>query len=241
MGTQSNNKALYALCTNDDHSKIKIGKISGTVNDLMNQYSIRYNSQGYKLLRYWNGSEYYAIENTVHIHPILSPYRIRNNVNNVTGRLTEWFVTTLEIIDIVVSTTVTEYRNKIPIREPIFLSLQTPKIVNLQYNQPLNLEYNQPVNSFPYENFISQACVIGSDKYINSARMYEFYQVYCNNNGDSNKTFVNKMIKRFTRRRKGQGGPWCYIGIDIDINKLQNIIQRNPINLSLNSGTIKDR
>lgn len=54
--------------------------------------------------------------------------------------------------------------------------------------------------------------------------MHEYYQIYYNNRGDSNKIFVNKMTKKFTRRRRGHESAYCYIGIDIDIAKLQNII-----------------
>lgn len=67
----SNDVALYVLCYNDTSSSIKIGKVSGGVLALMNQYSTRYYSQGYKLLRYWQGREYYAIETMLHNHQFL--------------------------------------------------------------------------------------------------------------------------------------------------------------------------
>jgi P4 family phage/plasmid primase-like protien len=79
--------------------------------------------------------------------------------------------------------------------------------------------------SFPYSDFISEVCILDPGRYINSARMHEFYQAYCNGRGDSNKTFVNKMTKKFTRQRRGHDSGYCYIGIDIDISRLQNIIR----------------
>lgn len=99
--------ALYALCSSNDTHSIKIGKISGNVLTLMNQYSTRYCHQGYKLLRFWSGRDYYSIESLVHNHRLLVPQRLRNDT---TGRLTEWFATTLKIIDTVVYSLVTEHR-----------------------------------------------------------------------------------------------------------------------------------
>ena len=69
--------ALYALSSNEDPSLIKIGKITGSASSLINQYSTRYHPQGYQILRYWHGREYYAIENNVHNHPRLAPVRFR--------------------------------------------------------------------------------------------------------------------------------------------------------------------
>lgn len=157
MEIQSNNQGLYALCMNDDQTKIKIGKISGTINDLMNQYSTRYNSQGYKLLRYWNGAEFYVIETKVHTHPILMQCRI---YNSITGRLTEWFATTLEIIDEVVSTTIAEHRNTLTKAKNIqYITLTITKssqdfsndIVTNKINESIPNEIHKSLESIPDE------------------------------------------------------------------------------------------
>lgn len=101
------NVGLYAICSNDDMSLIKIGRITGSIGSLLSQYSTRYHPQGYQILRYWHGSEYYNIEHKVHNHPKLSPARIRNDK---TARLTEWFRIPLNIIDDVVHEVVNLHR-----------------------------------------------------------------------------------------------------------------------------------
>lgn len=89
--------------------------------------------------------------------------------------------------------------------------------------------------AFPYSDFVSNVCIVHHDRFINSARMHEYYQLYYNNRGDSAKTFVGKMTKKFTRRRRGHGGEYCYIGIDIDLLKLQTCMRhRQCFNLTLN-------
>lgn len=94
---------MYALRNGDDFTQIETGKISGKASDITKQYSTRYNSQGYKLFRYWSGEDYYGIENKVYNHPMLVKFRMRNSETN---RLTEWFRATLEIIDIVIFTVI---------------------------------------------------------------------------------------------------------------------------------------
>ena len=59
--------------------------------------------------------------------------------------------------------------------------------------------------------------------------------IYTNNYSCSIKTFVGRMTKRFDRSRKGAGRIFCYIGIDVDIKKLQDfIINRKAFYLTLN-------
>ena len=65
--------------------------------------------------------------------------------------------------------------------------------------------------------------------------MHEYYSAYYNGKCDSSKVFVGRMTKRFERKRKGVDRLFCYIGIDVDISKLQNVIRsRKTFYLSLN-------
>lgn len=234
---ENNNIGLYALCANDDHSIIKIGKITGNITGLMNQYSTRYHSQGFKLLRYWNGREYYVIEQEVINHNILAPSRI---CNETTGKSTEWFRTTLNIIDNVVFIVISGRRNNIRasltlniITDPV--TKNTDESVVKRANdpqQPISLNIIiEPRKSEVvdmYEKFISDVCVLGDDKYISSAKMYEYYKIYCGLASDSNKAFVKKMQTKFMRKRKGAGGPFCYLGIGVDVEKFNaTITSRN--------------
>ena len=89
--------------------------------------------------------------------------------------------------------------------------------------------------SFVYSDFVSEVCVLGADKYINSSLMHEYYSAYYNGKCDGNTKFVGRMTKRFDRRRRGAGGPYCYIGIDVDVKKLQDVIvNRKTFHLTLN-------
>ena len=91
---------LYALCLNDDLSKIKIGHIRTSEHKVLHQFGTRHHHQGYRLLRYWPGEQYYNMEHTVHHHKLLASNRI---VCQGTGYITEWFDTTLDVIDAVVA------------------------------------------------------------------------------------------------------------------------------------------
>lgn len=102
------NVALYALSSTENLSLIKIGRITGSINTILSQYSSRYNPQGYQIFRYWFGLEYYSNEHAIQNHPKLLPSRI---TNNKTGKLTEWFATTLDVIDDVVYEVITNCRN----------------------------------------------------------------------------------------------------------------------------------
>lgn len=90
--------------------------------------------------------------------------------------------------------------------------------------------------SFAYSDFISEVCVLGGPEvFINSARMYEYYSAYYNGKCDSSKVFVGRMTKRFNRQRKGTGGEFSYIGVDVDVKKLQDVIaRRRTFHLTLN-------
>ena len=101
------NQALYAICQADNPSRIKIGKVSATATSLMGQYSTRYNPQGYTLLRYWSGTDYYNIETDVHEHPLLVQKRV---CNSMSGYPTEWFEIDIETIDKVVSVVIEAHR-----------------------------------------------------------------------------------------------------------------------------------
>jgi len=104
--TENDIRALYALCRTDVPSEIKIGKTSQTVSQLMGtSYCTRYNPQGFTLLRYWEGNNFYSSEKIVHHHSLLRDFRIRHMRTN---RLTEWFTTKIENVDTVVNNLATD-------------------------------------------------------------------------------------------------------------------------------------
>lgn len=211
------NKALYALCVNDNLEKIKIGKISGNLTTLSNQYSTRYNPDGYKILRYWSGSNYYSIENKVHTSALLAPCRIRNKK---TGRLTEWFSTTLDVIDFVVSALITE-ENRLPFNLKVIELERHENTQNQQGNNDENETLkNYAADTFVYADFIQDLCSLGTDKKMPTADLYKIYVDYTGIKADSDKTFTKLMEKRFPKARKGTGGRYHYMGIDIDIAKV---------------------
>ena len=94
------NYTLFALCNNNNLSFIKISKTSKNAIALMNEFSISKSPFGYILLKYWSGIEYYSIKTLVLYHRLLATHRYKIKE---TGKLTEWFDTTLEIIDFVVN------------------------------------------------------------------------------------------------------------------------------------------
>ncbi|CAH6419446.1 Hypothetical protein HVR_LOCUS634 [uncultured virus] len=129
----SNIQALYAISRIGDPTKI-----TGSIHNLMRQYSTRYNDQGYNILRYWQGEDYYSIEYNLHNHPTLLPYRIHNIITN---RLTEWFETSIEIIENVVSIVIQQHRNYL--QQILNVSPITNKFLILQIkDEPIKCEMN---------------------------------------------------------------------------------------------------
>ena len=130
-------KNFDAISSADDISLIKIGRITGTINSLTSQYSTRYHPEGYRILRYWYGSEYYGIETEVHNHPRLAPVRIRNSN---TGKLTEWFRTTSNVVDDVVYEVICHHRNVFIPREQASTALHIAdnKVHEITNNPEIN-------------------------------------------------------------------------------------------------------
>lgn len=187
---------LYALCSNADVGSIKIGRITGSIASLLSQYSTRYHAEGYQILRYWHGSEYYNIESEVHNHARLFPFRIRNSN---TGRLTEWFRVEVNIIDDIVYEVINCNRRRINLpenRQQVSPQLEnTPlRLENITHgsnkitfqleNIPLKLSVTmQPsvdcmYNDQYYWIVLKSEIEDGSSKYIESQLIRNFQKMY---------------------------------------------------------------
>ena len=99
--------ALYALIKPDNNKVIKIGQ-SFKHPDILtnNSYSYRYNEDGYVLVGYWPGKYFFRSETVVHNHNLLSKDRIYKK----NGKGTEWFKTTLSVINEVISKISSTYK-----------------------------------------------------------------------------------------------------------------------------------
>lgn len=124
------NKSLYVITLNANQEIIKIGKWKGEAKKLLRRFNTSWHPQGYKLLRFWTGEEYYSIESELLNHENMKSHRIEK---------TKWYKISVDIVDLCVSELIIKNNNiKMKLTNNTNKLLFSPIILKSKENEELD-------------------------------------------------------------------------------------------------------